>query len=121
VWSDTDQKYKDARIIFIDTEKSNWTFDEYSGQYYWHRFYASQPDLNYANPAVQEVRAWQILAGPGCGRLPRRCCPYLFGEIAPTAEDLPRRHQSACASILKIVWKIHCSAANQWLEMCAVF
>ena len=50
VWSDTDQKYKDTRIIFVDTEPSNWTWDEKTGQYYWHRFYASQPDLNFDNP-----------------------------------------------------------------------
>jgi glycosidase len=51
VWSDTDQKYQDARIIFLDTEKSNWTWDETAGQYFWHRFYSSQPDLNYDNPS----------------------------------------------------------------------
>ncbi|RPJ46798.1 MAG: trehalose synthase, partial [Chloroflexi bacterium] len=50
VWSDTDDKFKEARIIFIDTEKSNWTWDEQAGQYFWHRFYSSQPDLNYDNP-----------------------------------------------------------------------
>jgi len=51
VWSDTDEKYSQARIIFLDTEKSNWTWDEQAGQYFWHRFYSSQPDLNYDNPA----------------------------------------------------------------------
>ena len=54
VWSDSDQKYNQARIIFLDTEKSNWTFDEKAGQYFWHRFYSSQPDLNYDHPAVQD-------------------------------------------------------------------
>jgi maltose alpha-D-glucosyltransferase/alpha-amylase len=54
VWSDSNKKYKDARIIFIDTESSNWTWDETSRQYYWHRFYARQPDLNFDNPKVQE-------------------------------------------------------------------
>jgi glycosidase len=54
VWSDDDQKFKDTRIIFLDTEPSNWTWDESAGQYYWHRFYASQPDLNYDNPAVRQ-------------------------------------------------------------------
>ena len=53
VLSDTDQKYQEARIIFLDTESSNWTWDETAGQYYWHRFYACQPDLNYENPQVQ--------------------------------------------------------------------
>ena len=54
VWSDTDEKYKGTRIIFVDTEPSNWTWDERAGQYYWHRFYASQPDLNFDNPKVQQ-------------------------------------------------------------------
>src|SRR5579859_3673719 len=55
VWSDTDERYSDARVIFVDTEKSNWTWDPVRGQYYWHRFFSHQPDLNYENPAVQEV------------------------------------------------------------------
>jgi maltose alpha-D-glucosyltransferase/alpha-amylase len=52
VWSDDDQKYRDVRIIFVDVEPSNWTWDPDAGQFYWHRFYASQPDLNYDNPRV---------------------------------------------------------------------
>ena len=55
VWSDTVHKYEDARIIFIDTESSNWTWDDQAGAYYWHRFYAHQPDLNFDNPEVQEA------------------------------------------------------------------
>ena len=51
VWSDTDDRYADARIIFVDTEPSNWTFDPVAGQYYWHRFFSHQPDLNFDNPA----------------------------------------------------------------------
>src|SRR5690606_5915007 len=54
VWSDTPEKYKEARIIFIDTEKSNWTWDDQAGQYFWHRFFSHQPDLNFDNPAVEE-------------------------------------------------------------------
>ena len=54
VWSDSDQKYREARIIFLDTETSNWAWDEKTGQYYWHRFYTSQPDLNFDNLNVQE-------------------------------------------------------------------
>jgi maltose alpha-D-glucosyltransferase/alpha-amylase len=53
VWSDTDGKYSDARVIFSDTESSNWTWDHTARQYYWHRFYSHQPDLNYDNPAVR--------------------------------------------------------------------
>ncbi|HLJ19511.1 MAG TPA: alpha-amylase family glycosyl hydrolase, partial [Stellaceae bacterium] len=52
VWSDSDQRYKDTRVIFLDTEKSNWTWDETAGAYYWHRFYSHQPDLNFDNPRV---------------------------------------------------------------------
>ncbi len=55
VWSETDPQYRDARIIFVDTEKSNWTFDPVRGQYYWHRFFGHQPDLNFENPAVQDA------------------------------------------------------------------
>ncbi|MCW2912274.1 MAG: trehalose synthase, partial [Actinomycetia bacterium] len=54
MWSDTDEPYPDARIIFVDTETSNWTYDPVRGQYYWHRFFSHQPDLNYDNPAVQD-------------------------------------------------------------------
>ena len=55
VWSDTDDRYQDARIIFTDTETSNWTWDPVAGAYYWHRFFSHQPDLNYDNPEVQEA------------------------------------------------------------------
>ena len=57
VWSDTGTEYAEARIIFLDYETSNWTYDETAGQYFWHRFYSSQPDLNFDNPAVQIGRA----------------------------------------------------------------
>src|SRR5512138_3754154 len=55
VWSDTDTKYAQARIIFTDTERSNWTWDEQAGAFYWHRFFSHQPDLNYDNPEVQQA------------------------------------------------------------------
>jgi maltose alpha-D-glucosyltransferase/alpha-amylase len=55
MWSDTDTPYPDARIIFVDTETSNWTYDPVRGQYFWHRFFSHQPDLNYDNPAVQDA------------------------------------------------------------------
>ena len=65
VWSDTDQKYTGTRIIFLDTEKSNWTWDPVAGAYFWHRFYSHQPDLNFDNPRVLEGRAQRhaLLAG----------------------------------------------------------
>ncbi|MEW6406419.1 MAG: maltose alpha-D-glucosyltransferase [Chloroflexota bacterium] len=94
VWSDTDQKYKDARIIFVDTEPSNWTWDETAGQYYWHRFYASQPDLNYDNPKVQEemlniARFWLEL---GIDGFRADAVPYLFEREGTNCENLPETH-----------------------------
>ncbi len=95
VWSDTDTGYRDARIIFVDTEKSNWTFDPVRGQYYWHRFFSHQPDLNYENPAVQEsmvavLRFWLDLGIDGF-RLD--AVPYLFEEEGTNCENLPRTHE----------------------------
>ena len=80
VWSDTEDRYTDARIIFVDTETSNWTWDPVAGQYYWHRFFSHQPDLNYDNPEVREemldvMRYWLDLGLDGF-RLD--AVPYLF-------------------------------------------
>ncbi|MFC4112483.1 maltose alpha-D-glucosyltransferase [Nonomuraea zeae] len=95
VWSSSDEKYQDARIIFIDTETSNWTYDPVRGQYYWHRFFHHQPDLNYENPAVQDamlevLRFWLDLGIDGF-RLD--AVPYLFEEEGTNCENLPRTHQ----------------------------
>ncbi len=94
VWSDTDQKYKDARIIFTDTEVSNWTFDEKTGQYYWHRFYASQPDLNFDNPEVADkmlsvIRYW---LDRGIDGFRADAVPYLFEREGTSCENLPETH-----------------------------
>ena len=94
VWSDTDQKYQDARIIFLDTEKSNWTWDEVAGQYYWHRFYATQPDLNFDNPAVQQeildvMKFWLDLGVDG---FRVDAVPYLFERQDTNCENLPESH-----------------------------
>ncbi|MBX6382805.1 MAG: maltose alpha-D-glucosyltransferase [Microbispora sp.] len=94
VWSDTDEKYKDARIIFIDSESSNWTYDPVRGQYYWHRFFHHQPDLNYENPAVQDammevIRFWLDLGIDGF-RLD--AIPYLFEQEGTNCENLPATH-----------------------------
>src|SRR5918992_1004798 len=90
VWSDTKERYKDARIIFIDTETSNWTWDEQAGAYYWHRFFHHQPDLNYDNPEVQEamldvLRFWLDLGLDGF-RLD--AVPYLFERDGTNCEIL---------------------------------
>ncbi|WP_407701410.1 maltose alpha-D-glucosyltransferase [Thermomonospora echinospora] len=94
MWSDTDDKYSDARIIFVDTEASNWTYDPVRGQYYWHRFFSHQPDLNYDNPAVQEamlevLRFWLDLGIDGF-RLD--AVPYLYAREGTNCENLPETH-----------------------------
>ncbi len=95
VWSDTDELYKDARIIFVDTESSNWTFDPVRGQYYWHRFFFHQPDLNFENPEVQEamlnvLRFWLDLGIDGF-RLD--AVPYLFEADGTGCENLQPTHE----------------------------
>jgi maltose alpha-D-glucosyltransferase/alpha-amylase len=94
VWSDDPEKYPDARIIFLDTEKSNWTWDEEAGAYYWHRFFSHQPDLNYENEEVQEqmlavLRFWLDLGLDGF-RLD--AVPYLFERDGTICENLPETH-----------------------------
>ena len=94
VWSDTDQKYKDARIIFTDTEKSNWTWDPLAKAYYWHRFFSHQPDLNFDNPQVLEevlnvMRFWLDLGVDGV-RLD--AIPYLAERDGTSCENLPETH-----------------------------
>jgi maltose alpha-D-glucosyltransferase / alpha-amylase len=95
VWSDTDEGYPEARIIFIDTEPSNWTLDQLRGEYYWHRFFHHQPDLNYDNPDVVEamlgvVRFWLDLGIDGF-RLD--AVPYLYKAEGTACENLPATHQ----------------------------
>ncbi|MFN2588004.1 MAG: maltose alpha-D-glucosyltransferase [Actinomycetota bacterium] len=95
VWSDTDKRYEDARIIFLDTEKSNWTWDEIAGAYYWHRFFSHQPDLNYDNEHVREnvlaaLRFWLDLGLDGF-RLD--AVPYLYEREGTNCENLPETHQ----------------------------
>ena len=94
VWSDTKHRYEDVRIIFIDTETSNWTWDEDAGAYYWHRFFHHQPDLNYDNPDVQEamleaLRFWLDLGLDGF-RLD--AVPYLFEREGTNCENLLETH-----------------------------
>jgi len=95
VWSDTDQKYKDARIIFVDTEKSNWTWDEQACQYFWHRFYSSQPDLNFDNPRVQQeiIDIMDYWLSMGIDGFRVDAVPYLFEREATSCENLPETHQ----------------------------
>ncbi|HYF27164.1 MAG TPA: alpha-amylase family protein, partial [Baekduia sp.] len=122
VWSDTTERYQDARIIFIDTEPSNWTWDEEAGAYYWHRFFSHQPDLNYDNPEVVEamldvLRFWLDLGLDGF-RLD--AVPYLIEREGTNCENLDETHE-----ILKQVRetvdreypdRVLLAEANQWPE-----
>ncbi|HIK20212.1 MAG TPA: maltose alpha-D-glucosyltransferase [Synechococcus sp. M44_DOE_062] len=94
VWSDTPEKYKEARIIFQDFETSNWTWDPVAKAYYWHRFYSHQPDLNYDNPAVQKaifevVDFWLSMGVDG---LRLDAVPYLYEREGTNCENLPETH-----------------------------
>ncbi|WP_432925734.1 maltose alpha-D-glucosyltransferase [Microbispora sp. CA-135349] len=120
VWRDTDEEYKDARIIFIDTEASNWTFDPVRGQYYWHRFFHHQPDLNFENPAVQDammevIRFWLDLGIDGF-RLD--AIPYLFEQEDTNCENLPATHaylKRVRAEVDRIYPdRVLLAEANQW-------
>ncbi len=94
VWSGTDERYSGARIIFLDTERSNWTYDEQAGQYFWHRFFSQQPDLNFDNPAVREEmkRVMQFWMDLGIDGFRADAVPYLFEREGTNCENLPETH-----------------------------
>jgi maltose alpha-D-glucosyltransferase/alpha-amylase len=120
VWTDDPQKYADARIIFVDTETSNWTFDPVRRQYFWHRFFSHQPDLNFDNPAVQEaimdvVRFWLDL---GIDGIRLDAIPYLFEREGTNCENLPETHDYI-RRVRRMVddfypGRILLAEANQW-------
>jgi maltose alpha-D-glucosyltransferase/alpha-amylase len=122
VWSDTDDGYKDARIIFVDTEKSNWTLDPQREQFYWHRFFSHQPDLNYDNPEVADTmidvcRYWLDIGLDGF-RLD--AVPYLFERESTNCENLPETHEYL-RRLRKEVdalypGRVLLAEANQWPE-----
>ena len=122
VWSDTDQRYKEARIIFLDTEKSNWTFDPVRKQFYWHRFFSHQPDLNYDNPEVQRemLRVVQFWIDQGVDGIRVDAPPYLFEREGTNCENLPETH--AFLKRLRAFVDAYApgtmllSEANQWPE-----
>ncbi len=95
VWTTDPEKYKDARIIFLDTEESNWAYDEYSGEYYWHRFYSNQPDLNYDNPKVREemIKIVDYWLEMGIDGFRVDAVPYLYEREGTSCENLPETHQ----------------------------
>ena len=94
VWSDTPEKYEEARVIFKDVETSNWTWDEVAGAYYWHRFFSHQPDLNYDNPEVHEAmtRVVDFWLGLGVDGLRLDAVPYLYEQDGTNCENLPPTH-----------------------------
>ncbi len=95
VWADTDEAYSDARVIFVDTETSNWTFDPVRKQYFWHRFFNHQPDLNFENPRVQEavIEALKFWLDLGIDGFRLDAVPYLFEEEGTNCENLPATHE----------------------------
>jgi maltose alpha-D-glucosyltransferase/alpha-amylase len=95
VWSDTDQKYAGVRIIFVDTEPSNWTWDAEANAYYWHRFFSHQPDLNYDNPAVlrEILGVVDYWLGMGVDGLRLDAVPYLVERDGTSCENLPETHE----------------------------
>jgi maltose alpha-D-glucosyltransferase/alpha-amylase len=122
VWSDTDDRYPEVRIIFIDSEPSNWTWDPVAGQYYWHRFFAHQPDLNFDNPEVQEamlnvLRFWLDLGIDGF-RLD--AVPYLYEREGTNGENLNETHdylKRVRAEVdARYPDRVLLAEANQWPE-----
>ncbi|WP_158944397.1 maltose alpha-D-glucosyltransferase [Granulicella sp. S190] len=94
VWSDTDKLFEGVRIIFTDTEKSNWTWDEVAQQYYWHRFFSHQPDLNFDNPRVMEevLSAMRFWLDMGVDGLRLDAIPYLVERDGTSCENVPETH-----------------------------
>jgi len=120
VWSDDDTRYEDARIIFVDTETSNWTFDPVRRQYFWHRFFHHQPDLNFENPRVVDAmldvaRFW---LGVGVDGFRLDAVPYLFEADGTNCENLPETH-AFLRRVRRMIddefpGRIMLAEANQW-------
>jgi maltose alpha-D-glucosyltransferase/alpha-amylase len=122
VWADEDTRYPEARVIFIDSEPSNWTWDPVAGQYYWHRFFSHQPDLNFDNPEVQDamlnvLRFWLDLGIDGF-RLD--AVPYLYERDGTNGENLPETHEYLrrvrAAVDARYPDRVLLAEANQWPE-----
>ncbi len=127
VWSDDPERYKDARIIFQDTETSNWTWDPVANAYYWHRFFSHQPDLNFENPAVHEAvfDALDFWLDAGVDGLRLDAVPYLYEKEGTMSENLPETH-----AFLKLLRarvddryqdRLLLAEANQWPEDSAAY
>ncbi len=127
VWSDTDEKYGDTRIIFLDTEVSNWTWDPVAKQYFWHRFYSHQPDLNFDNPAVLEavIEVMRYWLDMGVDGLRLDAIPYLVEREGTNCENLWETH-----TVIKKIRaaldagypdRLLLAEANQWPEETAQY
>jgi maltose alpha-D-glucosyltransferase / alpha-amylase len=122
VWSDDPGRYRDARIIFTDTERSNWTRDPLAGRYYWHRFFGHQPDLNYDNPAVREAMLDVMTFWLEKGLDGFRCdaVPYLFEREGTSCENLPETHAYLRGLRRRLdetyPGRVLLAEANQWPE-----
>ncbi len=127
VWSDTDEKYENVRIIFVDTEESNWAFDPVRRQFYWHRFFSHQPDLNFENPKVHDeifdvVRFWADLGVDGF-RLD--AIPYLYESDGGSGESEPPTHHfiAKLRTMMDREYpgRVLIAEANQWPSEVAEF
>lgn len=122
VWSDTNQAYPEARVIFNDSLDSNWSWDEVAGQYYWHRFYPEQPDLNYDNLDVQDemIKVMDFWLDIGVDGFRADAVPYLFEREGTNSDNLPETHQylQRMRSFVDQNYpgKILLLEANQWPE-----
>ncbi|WP_018042177.1 maltose alpha-D-glucosyltransferase [Methylobacterium sp. 88A] len=127
VWSDTDTPYSDTRIIFLDTETSNWTWDPVAKQYFWHRFYSHQPDLNFDNPAVLEgvIEVMRYWLDMGVDGLRLDAIPYLIERDGTNCENLPETHTviKAIRAALDASYpdRMLLAEANQWPEETAQY
>ncbi len=127
VWSATDDKYKGARIIFVDSQTSNWQFDPVTGEYYWHRFYPQQPDLNYDNPIVEKamVDVMQFWLDMGIDGFRCDAVPYLFEREGTNCENLPETH-AYMKRVRRFISdhfgdKLLLAEANQWPKDAAAY
>src|ERR1700761_5855456 len=122
VWSDTDTRYAATRIIFKDTEKSNWTWDPEANAYYWHRFFAHQPDLNYDNPRVLQaiIRVMHKWLDLGVDGFRLDAIPYLCERDGTSNENLPETHDIIKKLRVELdayaKGKLLLAEANQWPE-----
>ncbi|MBI4604648.1 MAG: alpha-amylase, partial [Planctomycetes bacterium] len=127
VWSDTPERYREARVIFKDFEASNWSWDPVARAYYWHRFYSHQPDLNYDNPKVRKamLQVLDFWLEQGVDGLRLDAVPYLYERDGTSCENLPETHELLKRLRAHVDEKFKCrmllAEANQWPEEGAAY